>query len=91
MVADRQGTEGKPETWARWEEAYFITTWQAAEALSGDPHRKLRPRGLVDRVPASQLWAALGGALEEIEADGKLAVLPPIMGEPGTLPCDQNE
>lgn len=95
---DTDGVEGRPYTWARWEEEYFTEVRQAQAAAKADPHANLRPRGVIDRVPARDVWAELRresqleGAdpdmLEDYEA-GYLRALYPLCAGPWRLQCDR--
>jgi hypothetical protein len=98
IAVDTDGSERVAGTWQRWEEDYFSQVHLAQAALPKDAHGHLRPRGLIDQVPARDLWAALNreallpGApadmLEEYD-NGLLRVIGAVESGPWRLQCDQ--
>jgi hypothetical protein len=92
VVADEQGKASDPLTWGRWEEEYFLQVELARDALKRDPHGQLRPRGVIDQVPAAELWRVLKASTppEQLSDydEGKLRMLYALVGTPGRLACD---
>lgn len=98
VVVDSDGNEKLPGTWQRWEEEYFLQVDLARAALPKEPHAHLRPRGIIDQVPARDVWAEMvrearlpGGDPESIEDydDGLLRVLYSMQSGPWRLACDR--
>jgi hypothetical protein len=92
------GEPNKPLTWGHWEEEYYQTAWQAELGVKRDPMRHKRPDGLLDFVPAVQLWRSLERAAREDGADpdmledmenGRWRALYSMEGRPGWLEVDR--
>jgi hypothetical protein len=98
LVAEATGNSRDPLTWGRWEEEYFYSPKQADLGVAKDPHKGLRPAPVVDQVPARELWRSLQlmvrsglgdpDMLEDYDR-GLNRMLPPMVGKPGWLRCDE--
>lgn len=72
---DKDGVEGRPETWSRWTEEYYRRRVEAlAAATDTRGPNSWRPAGVIDReVTARELWARVSHF--DMMEEGRLAFL----------------
>ena len=86
-IADRDGVEGQPDTWAAAEVEYFVNAVEARAAAVNEREvvKGLRPAGVVDSVKAHVLWATLTDEEREHFHRGVYRKVP-IRAEVGVAP-----
>jgi hypothetical protein len=88
-LVDEDGKDSDPLTWSRWEEEFFVRVDLARVAVQKDTHKDIRPRGVIDRVEAREVWRALADEDRDIYEQGNFRVLYARVGVPRRLLCDE--
>lgn len=94
---DKDGRDSDPMTWERWEEEYYVQRRTAELGARQDAHKAVRPRGLIDQVPAHMAWERWKREPNDFPEDnplsdfdrGRYRVIGPLQGGPGVLECDR--
>jgi hypothetical protein len=82
---DKDGTEGKPDTWNRYEEEFYLQQHNAEKGVLKDKYGEFRPRGVIDQVKAFQAWQRWEkyweNEQEQFTARGRHAMVMPMTVE----------